>query len=161
MRLRPAVRPRNALRLSRREWRDLAAAQVQLCRAQLAVWLHAPWQLGHLAAGNASTSAPEPTAAQWRRVAALERAIHRATRFGLLRPRPKCLAGAVALAALIRDAGITGAGVRIGVRREDGALAAHAWVDLAGRVVGDTAAHVAAFSPLANLAALRDAPARW
>ena len=38
--------------------------------------------------------------------------------------------------------------LRIGVRKDGGALLAHAWVELDGQVVNDTAASVAAFVPL-------------
>ncbi|TAK34832.1 MAG: lasso peptide biosynthesis B2 protein [Chloroflexota bacterium] len=40
--------------------------------------------------------------------------------------------------------------LRIGVRKEHGALAAHAWVELAGYVVHEEAASVAPFTPLGN-----------
>jgi hypothetical protein len=42
--------------------------------------------------------------------------------------------------------------LRIGVRKDGGALLAHAWVELAGQVVNDTAASVAAFAPLTRAA---------
>jgi hypothetical protein len=139
--------------VTEREWRDLARAQLCLARAQLDVWAHRPWRLSALIAGatreetRATAARPDPTAEQWRRIAALERALHRAVRYGVL------------LADLIRRERIPGARVRIGVQRTDRGFAAHAWVELGHRVVGDRADHVAAFTPLADLAVLQSAPA--
>ncbi len=159
-------RLRRALGLSRREWRDLIAAQIQLARAQAAVWGRRSWPLAALldtATGGRTATAVDPTSAQWRRAAELERALDRAVRYGALRPRPKCLARAIALARLMRAAGIPATDIRIGVRRGDTGVTAHAWLELGRppRVIGDAATHIAAFTPLADLALLRSADARW
>jgi hypothetical protein len=159
-----------ATRLARREWRDLILAQALLLRAQAAVWLgggRRPWQLTAVArdsgaAAQAELLPGEPTLEQWHRVIALERAMHRAIRYGVLRPRPKCLARAIALAALLRSAGIRGSCVRIGVQRTDKrSVAAHAWVELGGRVVGDRVEYVATFTPLADLGSLQKTRLPW
>jgi hypothetical protein len=150
-----------------REWADLAAAQGRLLGAQMAVWSRQPWRLAAIVRGVSRSAARElapagPSLDQWRRVTELERALSRAVRFGVLRPRPKCLARAIALAALIRAAGVPGTRVRIGVQRsESGAFAAHAWVELAGRVVGDRVEYVATFTALADLSLLRTTRMRW
>lgn len=44
--------------------------------------------------------------------------------------------------------------LRIGVRKEDGALKAHAWVELGAQIVNDRSAVLAAFTPLVSLGAL-------
>lgn len=44
--------------------------------------------------------------------------------------------------------------LRIGVRKDDGSLRAHAWVELDGQIVGDSGAHVARFTALAGPHAL-------
>ncbi len=59
-----------------------------------------------------------------------------------------CLHRALALHAALRHAGLESV-LRIGVRKEDGVLRAHAWVELGGEVVTDTAEAVAPFAPLA------------
>lgn|GEM_PF-731753 len=76
-------------------------------------------------------------------------AVHRAARYGVFRPR--CLTRAIALERMLVRRGLP-ATVQIGVRREAGALEAHAWVELHGRVLGDHPEHVARFSPLAGFA---------
>jgi hypothetical protein len=160
-------RRRRALGASRREWRDLLSAQIELARAQAEIWRRRSWQLSALLDGvtrDSTAAAPaEPTSDQWRRVAELERALQRATRYGVLRPRPKCLARTIALAHLVRAAGIPAAHVRIGVRRSQSGFTAHAWLEVGWppHIVGDRAAHIAEFTPLADLALLRSADARW
>jgi hypothetical protein len=162
-------RLQRALGLGRREWRDLLAAQIELARAQAEVWRGRSGRLAALLDGVTNAPLPgtlaadEPTSDQWRRVAELERALERAVRYGALRPRPKCLARSIALARLMRAAGIPAVHVRIGVQRGDSGVTAHAWLELGRppRVVGDRATHIAAFTPLADLAFLRPADARW
>ena len=75
------------------------------------------------------------------------RAVHRAARYGLFRPR--CLTRALALQRLLARRGWP-ASLHVGVRRDRGALLAHAWVELDGAVLGDSPEHVATFVPLAG-----------
>lgn len=58
-----------------------------------------------------------------------------------------CLPRSLALQALLRAHGVS-ARLRIGVRREDGALRAHAWVEHAGLPVAEPQGIGAAFLPL-------------
>lgn len=59
-----------------------------------------------------------------------------------------CLPRSLALQALLRRHGIS-ADLRIGVRREAGELRAHAWIEQAGRPVGEPADVELRFQPLA------------
>lgn len=60
-----------------------------------------------------------------------------------------CLPRSLALQALLRRHGIE-ADLRIGVRREAGELRAHAWIEQAGRPIGEPAALELRFQPLAE-----------
>lgn len=69
------------------------------------------------------------------------------TRLGRIVPGDRnCLRRSL---VLYRELSARGAGPRlvVGFRRGDGGLEGHAWVTLAGGVVGDDAAHVASFTP--------------
>jgi len=76
-------------------------------------------------------------------------AVVRAARFGVF--RPQCLVRSVALSQMLADRRISGALVRIGVRRKNGEFSAHAWVELAGETLGDADDHVGSFVPMTNL----------
>jgi hypothetical protein len=71
--------------------------------------------------------------------------LERASRRHLVRAR--CLHRSLALHAWLRRKGLPSE-LRIGVRKEEGALRAHAWVVLGGQVVNDREEVVAAFAPL-------------
>lgn len=125
-------------------WRDLAdllPAQWALVRAQ--------WALARRPAGG--LVATEPAAAPEAAVRAESiaegerwgRAVHRASRFGIF--RPKCLARSLATRDLLRARGIGAGRIHIGVRQLGGRLEAHAWVTVGGRLVGDDPRHVARF----------------
>lgn len=64
-----------------------------------------------------------------------------------------CLHRSLALHAALRRAGLEST-LRIGVRKHDEALLAHAWVELAGEVVTDAPEAVAPFAALAPAAPL-------
>lgn len=64
---------------------------------------------------------------------------------------PSCLVRALALERLLRRRGLEAARVRVGVRREGGDFAAHAWVEHRGEVVGDAPDHVRDYRPLPDL----------
>lgn len=55
-----------------------------------------------------------------------------------LRPRPTCLAKALVVSSLLRRRGVP-AQLVIGVSKSSGQLQGHAWVELAGAVVGEGA----------------------
>ena len=76
-------------------------------------------------------------------------AIVRAARFGVF--RPQCLVRSVALSQMLADRRISGALVRVGIRRKNGEFSAHAWVELAGEKLGDADDHVGSFVPMTNL----------
>jgi hypothetical protein len=62
--------------------------------------------------------------------------------------RARCLHRSLALHLWLRRDGLPSV-LRIGVRKADGALQAHAWVELYGQVVNDTPAAMATFTLLA------------
>jgi hypothetical protein len=68
--------------------------------------------------------------------------------------RAQCLHRSLVLHRWLRREGLPSE-LRIGVRKEDGALKAHAWVELGGEVVREGRNAVAAFTPLANTIAGR------
>lgn len=132
--------------LSAREWRDLVAAQWSLWKAQWAL-RHRPtgallndWRVGQ-ATGDADPR-------QLPRAREIGDAVRRVALYGIT--RPQCLARSLAISALLEREGIPGAIVRIGVRPDDARLAAHAWVEFSGEIVGDSRAHVRGFQLLAT-----------
>src|SRR5215210_1745517 len=70
--------------------------------------------------------------------------------------RARCLHRSLALHHWLRREGLPSE-LRIGARKDGGALKAHAWVELEGRVVNDPPAAVAAFTPLASPSGQRPA----
>lgn len=85
----------------------------------------------------------DPALARARSLAAAgERAIR------LLPVQPSCLVRALALRELLHRRGIRGGRVRVGVRREDGSFAAHAWLEYRGRVLDSFGASSAEFADL-------------
>ncbi len=88
----------------------------------------------------------EPAAAPTDEALRWSRAIHRAATYGPY--RPKCLVRSIALKRMLDTHGVRGARVFVGVRQSGGEFAAHAWVDLAGTVLGDDATDVRAFERL-------------
>jgi hypothetical protein len=86
------------------------------------------------------------------RLARLVIAVDRAARYGLF--TPTCLVRAVALERMIVRAGVGPAVVRVGVLRGSDDFMAHAWIELAGRIIGDEPSRVARFTPLHDFSAL-------
>ena len=136
------VRP---LHIPPREWLDYLRAHIALVYGALAVRLRSR---GRLLAYEGGSVAAEISPQAWARTAELERALVRALKYGVL--RPKCLPRSVALHWLLRRAGIPGSRIRIGVRPEADGLRAHAWVTLADRVVGDDPRFVGRFTEIAD-----------
>ena len=137
-------RLRNLAALSGAEWRDLVVAQVALLRAQWRVW-RAP--TGTLVAREPVSESAAPGDRD--RAYAIALAVSRVAEHGLF--RPFCLVRALALQALLTANGIRGSDVRVGVRRENGAFAAHAWIVWRGDVLGDRLDHVARFVEVEDL----------
>ena len=138
-------------RLRLRELGEVSEAQVALLVAQLLVWTR---PVGRFVEDVQRTSPglQEPIArnsAQWREALRAARALRRAADHGIL--RPKCLVRAVALSRLLDKKGLPGSRVRVGVRRINGEFAAHAWVELGQRVLGDDVLHVQGFAELLDV----------
>lgn len=116
--------------LSRRELGSLARAWAYLLTANVALRFVAFPRVERLLALLSRGGRPQP-AFPADRLAALVTA---AARHHLL--PMTCLPRALALQALLRRNGIQ-AELRIGVRREGGALQAHAWIEHAGSPIGE------------------------
>jgi hypothetical protein len=137
--------------VSRRLARLVAAATLpprallRLCATAAALRLYGFPRLVALARASASRPDRLPTAqelARARRYAGWLRALGSGWPL-----RAHCLPRALALHFWLRREGIPSE-VCIGVRKEDGALRAHAWVELGGLVVDDLPLAVAPFRPL-------------
>lgn len=142
------------------QWSDLIEAQIALIVAQVLVWTR---PVGRFVE-DVSVSAPEVQkplsrySPESRKAYHLALQLRRAADHGLL--RPKCLVRSVALSRMLDKHGIHGAKVRVGVRRLDGQFAAHAWVELGQRVLGDDIGHVAGFAHLVDVQVLENDHAR-
>jgi hypothetical protein len=71
--------------------------------------------------------------------------LHIASRYHVVRAH--CLQRSVVLHYWLRKEGLPSQ-LRVGVRKEDGELKAHAWVELQGQVIDESPTAVAAFTPL-------------
>lgn len=128
------------------EIRDVAQAQLALFRAQGMRWVRPLGQLVDVADQPSSSLLPAPTLSQREAGERFAKAINRATRYGIF--RPKCLTRAVALSRMLDAHGIGGHRIRIGVRRADGTFTAHAWVELGKWILGDSDSSVRSYVPL-------------
>ena len=135
---------RKLFALSFRDWAELVQAQWALLAARGMV-RNRP--IGSLATPTVGNPAADPARLPEARRLAL--AVVRAASFGVF--RPQCLVRSVALSHMLADRGISGALVRVGVRRKNGEFSAHAWVELAGETLGDADDHVGSFVPMTNL----------
>lgn len=141
-RLLAALRPRTVGELARAQWALLVA--------QAIVWTRPTGALiGEplVVAQGAAADRPSPNAVAVR----IARSVRRAAAYGVFRPR--CLVRSVAIQRLLRAHGIPGGVIRIGVQRSDAGFAAHAWVELDGRVLGDDRADTARFTRLLDVQA--------
>jgi hypothetical protein len=141
-------RLRNLASLGPRGWRDLWRAQAALLRAQR--------RLDNEPIGALAIREPfgaEAVSGDPGRAYLLAMAVHRAARFGLI--RPFCLVRAMALRDLFVQDGLRGASIRIGVRRADGVFQAHAWVRWGERIVGDDPDYVASFTEVDDLGVMQ------
>lgn len=142
-------------RLSGSDLVAFAWAQLELLRAQVLVWRR---PIGRLIAGPPELpERPREAGRQVmeQRAARIARAVDRAARRGVF--RPKCLVRSMALHAMLERSGVHGSVIRIGVRRDGDELLAHAWVEHMGITLIDSPAAIATFSRLtdARLAGLR------
>ncbi len=137
-------------KLSWREWRDLASAQIALFSAQLRVATKEKGRLTTPSTQSALKATPaEPVVARSR---ALALAVSRAATFGVF--RPACLVRSVALCRLMERRGIPDAVVRVGVVVRGGRFHAHAWVEYAGIVLGDDPVRVSDYETLPGVSVL-------
>jgi hypothetical protein len=140
-----------AARLTPAEWREFLRAYAALLIAQYLVWRRPVGQFVSMSypsvdpADRADLERYRANAAAGERLA---EGIRRAARLNPFRPR--CLVRSVALQRLLESHGITGSRICIGVRRRDGTLEAHAWVEYAGRILGDENAHVFTYTPVGD-----------
>ncbi len=79
-------------------------------------------------------------------------AVRRASDYGVF--VPTCLVRALALEDLARREGAVAALVRVGVRRDQNGFEAHAWLEIDGRIVGDTLENVQSFTVLEDFSGL-------
>lgn len=137
---------RKLLSLSARQWRDLLRAQWSLWRAQWAMRHRPTGALLDRWSAGAVTHTADPR--DLPRAREIGEAVRRVALYGV--SRPQCLARSLAISTLLENEGIRGGIVRIGVRPQEAKIAAHAWVEFAGEIVGDSWAHVRDFQLLAT-----------
>lgn len=75
-------------------------------------------------------------------------AVRRVAMYGLT--RPSCLTRSLAISDFLRSEGFQGTRIRVGVRPGQESVEAHAWVEFAGEVIGDTREHVSRFVELGS-----------
>ena len=129
-----------------RALRDVARAQLALLAAQWRVWRRPTGELTTVTAPSpvGVPRSPMPPDA-WR----LAVAVRRAAAYGVF--RPQCLVRSMALQRLLERDGIEGGRLVVGVRRRSGEFAAHAWVELQGRPLGEDALQRRQFLRIADL----------
>lgn len=138
--------------LSPGELADLLRAQAALAQAQWRAWFVPRGRLLRVTPAALPAPADRATIVEAERLA---RVIGWTASYGLF--RPTCLVRALALEALLTARGVTGAVVRIGVRRAPAGLEAHAWLELAGRPIGERDEVVRTLAPLPPSTVVRSA----
>jgi hypothetical protein len=131
---------RRLARASRRELVDLLRAEWAIVRMRVRLLVVPQGELVRV--GDASREAPV-RAIDLARASELALAVERAAEHGPV--SNSCLVRALAIRTLLQSEGIHGALIRVGVRMGATGFAAHAWVELAGTVIGDRREHVATF----------------
>lgn len=144
-RLRPALR--KAASLSGADWWRMWLGQVALIRALRDV---RDRPQGELTRKDAQVAGPHPVSPGERaRARLVVLGVTRAAAYGLF--TPTCLVKSMAISQRLKDAGISGAVLRVGVARRSGQFVAHAWVELGGEVIGDDASSVERYEPFDGL----------
>ncbi len=136
--------PTKLIRLPRSQIVDLVLAQWAVMRAQVTVWIRPRGELLRMT----SATAGDDFGGSESRARALDLAVRRVVRFGLL--RPQCLVRALALHRLLTRAGVRGSRVRIGVRLTESEFSAHAWVVWGSTVLGDDLHRVGQFAAITD-----------
>jgi len=105
---------------------------------------------GDLVRKDVDASVARPVTPEERaRARAVVLGVTRAAAYGLF--VPTCLVKSMAISRRLKDAGVAGGVLRVGVARRNGQFVAHAWVELGGEVIGDDAASVERYEPLDDL----------
>ena len=125
-------------------WWLLVQAERQLIAAATMVRRHPRGELIQVLEQGYSTGRAH--AVDFRAAEEIAVAIDRAARFGPV--HPLCLVRSIALHRLLEHRRIHGSRINVGVRMSGSTFAAHAWVELEGRVIGDDPTFVGQFSPL-------------
>lgn len=138
---------RKLFSLSVPEWRDLLRAQWLVIVAQVRLRTRPTGSL--IAQWTAGSGEQEPfNRSQLPRAHAIGHAVRRVGLYGVT--RAQCLARSIAICEMLNAEGIRGAIVKVGVRPQDARIEAHAWVELAGEIIGDSRAHIRGFELLAS-----------
>jgi hypothetical protein len=136
------------MRLTLTALTDTARAQLALATAQLLVWTRPRGAL--VGAGEAcEAAATSRTPTQDVLVERLAVAVDRAARYGMF--RPLCLVRAIALRRMLEARGIRGSAVRVGVRWDGRAFAAHAWVAFGDRPIAVRQGATSEYTPVRAL----------
>ncbi len=136
--------PAKLIRLPGSQLMDLALAQWSILWAQGTVWIRPRGELLLMT----SATAGDDFGGSESRARALDLAVRRVARFGIL--RPQCLVRALALHRLLTRAGVRGSRVRIGVRLTEAEFSAHAWVVWGSTVLGDDLHSVRQFAAITD-----------
>ena len=141
-RLRRSLARATDLKLS--EWVDIARAGLLLTRVG---WALAREPLPEVVRwATCGTDHGQGDAVETREIVFdSEKAVRRAARFHLV--EMKCLPRALALTKMLAARGIA-VDLKLGVRRENGVFAGHAWVEWNGEVVNESAPVTASYAPL-------------
>ncbi|HSH16539.1 MAG TPA: lasso peptide biosynthesis B2 protein, partial [Verrucomicrobiae bacterium] len=126
------------------EWVEIARAGLLLTRAR---WALAREPLPEVVRwATCGTDHGQGDAVETREIVFdSEKAVRRAARFHLV--EMKCLPRALALTKMLAARGIA-VDLKLGVRREDGDFAGHAWVEWNGEAVNESAPVTASYAPL-------------
>lgn len=108
------------------ELRDVGEAQVALLRAELRRRTRPAGDL--VQPVTSEEDLRFISAGERKAFARFSIAVDRAARYGVF--RPQCLSSALALSSLLTARGFEAHRIRIGVRKDDTAFSAHAWVEL-------------------------------
>ncbi|HEX5165639.1 MAG TPA: lasso peptide biosynthesis B2 protein [Thermomicrobiales bacterium] len=137
------------LRLVARAWIDLARVDRQLRHGGLEPVID---RIERDAAAPLPTIAPQDIRRAFRYARRIEQASHRHP------ARPQCLHRSLVLQRWLRSEGFPSE-LKIGVRKDEQQLKAHAWVEIGGVTINDRPAAVNAFTPLRRQPELAPVPA--
>lgn len=157
----PARLPRKLLRfltVSREERRDLVDAFRAILWARRVMRDRPTGELVALyssadAPNSRRPAAPSPPAVDLPRARSVAEAVVRVAAY--MPFDASCLIRSLAIQRMYRARGLETGQIKIGVALDGKAFLAHAWVEVDGRVMGDTVAHVSRFTPVTDMTAVR------